>query len=127
MNETQDAYCLKHVSLNILLQFVYISNHYSFMYLPHNTKIHVLPLTQPLLLPSSLLSLNQDGELVAETFEPMYIIPEARPSHRGRYACIAKNSNGITNSSSPGLLTITGKKEGFEKGCSKSLPHPTVN
>lgn len=79
----------------------------------------------PLLLPSSLLSLNQDGELVAETLEPVYVIPEARPSHRGRYACIAKNSNGITNSSSPGLLTIMGKKEeGFKKGCSKSLPHP---
>ena len=118
MNETQDAY---YISLNTLcsMYILPIINHACICLIIRGT------CSTPLLLPSSLLSLNQDGELVAETLEPVYVIPEARPSHRGRYACIAKNSNGITNSSSPGLLTIMGKKEeGFKKGCSKSLPHP---
>lgn len=119
--------CLKHVSLNILLQFVYISDHYSFMYLPHNTKIHVLPSHDrsysppPSSLSIRMVSLWQKHsnqctsslKLVPVTEEGMLVSPKT-----------------VMESPTPPAQDYSQsqvRKKVFGKGCSKFLPHPTVN
>ena len=58
--------------------------------------------------PDPVYSWYRDELFLFNTSEPDLFIPEAKPEDRGKYTCVAHNIYGSSNTSRPGLVTISG-------------------